>query len=54
MELEILKLIVAIAFVLIIMLYCALVKLVTRMNELEMKVDRIDYEVGYFWRKLNI
>ena len=54
MELEILKLIVAFALIFIIILYCALVKLATRMNELEMKVDRLDNEINYFWRKLNI
>lgn len=54
MELDILKLIIAFALILIIILYCALVKLANYMFELEMKVDRIDHEMNYFWRKLNI
>ena len=54
MELDILKLIIAIAFISIIILYCALVKLANYVFELEMKIDRLDHEIDYFWRKLNI
>ena len=54
MELEILKLIVAFTLILLIILFCAFIKLIEYVNVLEMKVDRIDHEVNYFWRKLNI
>ncbi len=54
MELEILKLIVIIVLFLIIILYCLLVKLANYMFELEMKVDRIDFEVEWIDRRLGL